>query len=182
MTIPLALALSVLLQQPQAPQRPAQTQATRDSAIAATRQAIRAVGQSVAEMRNLHDALRRAVFNATDAVVLQRAHQMRESCRALTTAARDAAGHVCRSCFSAAVQPAMNGYRGVLPDVGRVGTRCVAQLDRALRVPDSAAALRRDIFALARTVVNGMFPYEERLLAVRRALGLVQEPPEERRR
>jgi hypothetical protein len=182
MMIPLALAMAALLQQPQAPQRPAQTPATREAATNETRQAIIDVGRGVAEMRSAHDALRRAVFNSPDAVVVQRAHQMRESCRALTTVAAAAALHVCRSCFSTAVQPAMSAYRGVLPEVGRVGTRCASQLDRALRAPDSAAALRRDIWSLATTVVNGLFPYEERLLAVRRALGLVQEPTEERRR
>jgi hypothetical protein len=180
---PLVLTLAVLLQQPQAPQRPAPAApVSREAATNETRQAIVDVGRSVAEMRTAHDALRRAVFNFPDAVVVQRARDMRERCRALDTTARAAVGHVCRSCFSTTVQPAMNRYRAALPGVGQVGTRCATQLAQQLRAPDPAAAVRRDIWSLDRTVVNGLFPYEDRVLAVRQALGLVGTPPPTPRR
>jgi hypothetical protein len=180
--IPFVLALAVLLQQHPVAQRPAPSVASRDSATNRTRQAIMDVGRSVADLRTAHDALRRAVFNFTDAVVIQRAQEMRQSCQDLTAMARAAGGRVCRSCFSASVQPSINGYRAGLVEVGQVGARCARQMDASLRARAPAEAVRRNIWSLAQIVVDGMAPYETRLHAVRRAFGLTDQQPAPRRR
>jgi hypothetical protein len=173
--IPIALVVAVLLQQPLA-QRPARSAAARDSATNEARQAIMDVGLKVAEMRTAHDAFRRAVFNFPAAVTVQRAQEMRRSCEDLTAIARAAPGRICRTCFEAGVQRAMNGYRTNLPRVAQVGTRCAGQMTRILAATDPAAQARRDVYAVTDQVVRGLVPYEARLHEVRRALGLVPPP------
>jgi hypothetical protein len=169
----LVLAVALVLQQ-QATQRPA---AASDSLQAATRQAITDVGRGVAEMRSTHELLRRAVFNSSNAQVLDQAHAMQQRCRELVTIARSAGGRVCRSCFAGAVQRTIDAYRAGLPAVGQVGTRCVNQLAQQLRARDPAAAVRAGIHAIGSTVTTGLFPYEAKLLDVRRAFGLVAPSP-----
>jgi hypothetical protein len=178
---PLVLAAAVLLHQ-QVPQRPAQSSASRDSAVTGSRQAIVDVGRSVAEMRSAHDALRRAAFNSSDAVVVERAQELRQRCRDLTTVARATPGRLCRTCFSAAAQRAVNGYRAILPGVSQVGTRCASQLAQSIGTRTPAASVRRDIWAVGRTTVEGLFPYEARLRDVRRAFGIESPPPPAPRR
>lgn len=180
--IPLVLVVALLLPQRPVAQRPVPPASSRDSAINATRQAITDVGRSVADLRTAHDALRRAVFNFPDAVVIERGQGMRQRCQDLTAMARGAAGRVCRNCFSAAVQPSINGYRAGLPNVEQVGTRCASQLAQFLRAQKPAEAVRRNIWAVGRTVVEGMVPYENRLHAVRQALGLTDLPARPQRR
>jgi len=175
--IPLALIVAVLLQQPLA-QRPAPSTAAHDSATSRSRQAIQDVGLHVAAMRTAHDAFRRAVFNFPATVVAERAQDMRRSCEDLTATARAAPARICRSCFAARVQRAMDGYRAGLPGVARVGTRCVAQMARILGAKDPAATARRDVYAVTDGVVQGLFPYEARVQEVRRALGLIPLTPQ----
>jgi hypothetical protein len=169
------VVIAVLFQQ-QVAQRPAVSPAARDSATTESRQAIMDVGRSVAEMRSAHDALRRAAFNSSDGVVVQRVQELRQRCEDLTAVARTAARRLCRNCFSASVQPAINGYRAGLPGVGQVGTRCSSQMAQFLRAATPAESVRRSIWSVSRTVVDGMFPYEARLQEVRQAFGLVPPP------
>jgi len=169
--IPLVFAVAVLFQQ-QVAQRPTRSPSSRDSATTESRQAIMDVGRSVAEMRTAHEALRRAAFNSPDAMVVQRAQEMRQRCQDLTAVARTAAGRLCRTCFSATVQSAINGYRAVLPGVGQVGTRCSSQIAQFLRARTPTEAVRGNIWSVGRTVVDGMVPYEDRLRRVREAFGL----------
>jgi len=169
----LALALALVLQQ-QAVQQPAT--AAGDSAQAATRQAITDVGRGVAEARSAHDLLRRAVFNSSDAQVVERARQMQQRCRELTTIVQSATGKVCRSCWGATAQRAINGYRMALPSVGQLGTRCVNQITRDLRAANAAAAVRASIRTVSQMITSGLEPYEAKLLDVRRAFGLVAQP------
>ena len=133
-------------------------------------------------MRTAHDALRRAVFNFPDAVVIERGQEMRQRCQDLTAMARAATGRLCRTCYSASIQPSINGYRAGLTDVGQVGTRCANQMGQSLRAQKPAEAVRRNIWALGQTLVAGMVPYENRLRAVRQALGLTGEPARPPRR
>jgi hypothetical protein len=170
---PFVFALALALQQ-QAAQGP--TSPTADSARAATRQAITDVGRGVAEARSTHELLRRAVFNNGDAEVVERAQQMRQRCRELATIVQSATGKVCRSCFSAVAQRAVDGYRAGLPAVGQIGTQCVNQFTRDLRAADPAAAVRASIRVIGQAMSGGLMPYEARLLEVRRAFGLVVPP------
>ena len=178
--IPLVIALAALLQQPQA-HRPPMTAAARDSATNGTKQAITDVGLQVATMRTAHDAFRRAVFNFPAGVMVERAQDLRRSCQDLTTIARAAQPRICRSCFAASAQPAIDRYRTALPGVAQVGTRCTAQMTRILAAKDPAAAAHRDVFAVGNNVVQGLYPYEERVEGVRQALHIVAATPTPRR-
>jgi hypothetical protein len=178
--IPLAIAAALLLQQ-QVPQRGVPAGGNFDSVQTASRQAIMDVGRSVAEMRTAHEALRRAVFNSSDGMVLQQAQEMRRSCQDLTAVARAASPRLCRRCFGASAQRAINAYRAILPSVSQVGTRCASQLTQRLRANGPAGAVKRSIWALSRTVVEGLWPYEARVQGVRRAFNL-HSPPQPARR
>lgn len=174
--IPLVLAVAVLFQQSPGAQRPSpQAPPAAEATTTGTRQAIVDVGRSVALLRTAHDALRRAAFNFTDEVVVQRSQEMRQRCQDLTAMARAATGQVCRGCWSAAVQPSITAYRAGLPGVAQVGTRCASQVAQYLRAPRPAEAVRRGIWAVGRTVVEGLVPYERRLRAVRQAFGLTDQ-------
>jgi hypothetical protein len=166
---PFVLAVALVLQQQAAP-RPT---SAAETVQAATRQAISDVGRGVGEARSTHELLRRAVFNGPDAQVVERARQMQQRCRELVTIVQSAAGRVCRSCFSASAQRAIDAYRAALPSVTQVGTRCVNQLTRDLRARDAAAAARASIRVIGAAVTSGLLPYEAKLLEVRRAFGLV---------
>jgi hypothetical protein len=176
----LALALALVLQQ-QAIQSPAT--AVGDSAREATRQGITDVGRGVAEARSTHELLRRAVFNSSDAQVIEKARQMQQRCRELGTIVQSATGRLCRSCYPAVAQRAIDAYRTGLPAVGRVGTRCVNQLTQDLRARNAAAAVRASIRIVGEALTGGLQPYEARLLDVRRVFGLVgpQAAPAPRR-
>ena len=169
---PFVLAAVLALQQPTA-QRPAV--AGNDSAQAAARQAISDVGRGVGEARSAHELLRRAVFNGSDAQVVERARQLQQRCRELVTIVQSATGRVCPACFGAAAQRAIGAYRAGLPSVGQVGVRCVNQLRQDLGARDAAAAARASIRVIGATLTSGLLSYEAKLLEVRRAFGLV--PP-----
>lgn len=175
--IPLAFIVAALLQQPSV-QRPAPSAASRDSATAASRRTIEEVGLQVAAMRTAHDAFRRAVFNFPAAVVVERAQDLRRSCEDLTAIARAAPPRICRTCFAARAQRAINAYRTGLPGVAQVGTRCATQAGRILRATDPGAQARRDVYAVTNGVVQGLYPYEARVQEVRRALGLIPLTPQ----
>ena len=163
---PLVLAVALALQQLTAQQPAAQAQT-------GTRQAITDVGRAVAEARGGHERLRRAVFNFADAQVLERAREMQQRCRELVTIAQAAPGRLCRSCYAASAQRAIDAYRITgLPSVGRVGTRCVNQLTQDLRARNAAAAVRASIRIIGQTVAAGLMPYEAKLRDVRIAFGL----------
>jgi len=176
---PLVFVIALVLQQ-QAAQQP--TTAGVDSAQSATRQAITDVGLGVAEVRSTHELLRRAVFNNSDAQVVERAQQMQQRCRELVTIVQSATGRVCRSCYTAGAQRAIDVYRTGLPSVGQVGTRCVSQLARDLRARNAAAAVRASIRTIDQILNAGLGPYETKLLEVRRAFGLVAPPSAPARR
>lgn len=180
---PLVLALALLLQQQAAQQPATAASAAGDSAREATRQAITDVGRGVAEARSTHELLRRAVFNSSDAQVVEKAQQMQQRCRELVTIVRSATGRLCRTCYPAAAQRAIDAYRAGLPAVGQVGTRCANQLMRDLRARDAAAAVRASIRIVGEALTSGLFSYEAKLLDVRRVFGLVgsQTAPARRR-
>jgi hypothetical protein len=180
--IPLVLAVALVLQQQAAQQPATTTTAAGDSARSATRQAITDVGRGVAETRSTHELLRRAVFNGTDAQAVERAQQMQQRCRELVTIVQSATGRICRSCYVAVAQRAINVYRTGLPSVGHVGTRCVNQLTQDLRTRNAAAAVRASIRIIGQALAGGLQPYEARLLEVRRAFGLVAPPSAPARR
>lgn len=170
--IPIVLAAVLLLPQ-QVPQGPALSPAARQAAVTDSRQAIMDVGKGVADFRTAHDALRRAVFNSSDGVVVQQMQAMRRSCQDLTAVARAAPPRLCPHCFGARAQLAVNRYRAVLPAVAQFGMRCSTRMDRDLRAKEPAATLRRGIWAFSHDAVDGLLPYEARLQDVRRAFNLV---------
>jgi hypothetical protein len=174
--IPLAIAAALLFQQ-QVPQRRAPAGSDFDSVQTASRQAVMDVGRGVADMRSAHEALRRAVFNSPDAMVVQRAQELGQSCQDLTALARAASGRICRTCFGAFAQRAMNGYRTALPGVSQVGRQCANRLAQYVATRTPAAAVRRNIWSVSRTVVEGLYPYEARLRDVRQAFGLESPLP-----
>jgi hypothetical protein len=176
---PLVLAVALVLQQQAAP-RP--TDPAAESARAATRQAITDVGRGVAEARSTHELLRRAVFNSPDAQVVERAVQMQQRCRELVTIAQAATGRLCRSCFSAVAQRAIDAYRAGLPEVRQVGTRCVGQLTLDQRARNAPAAVRASIRTIGRLMNEGLVAYEARVLEIRRTFGLISPPAAPARR
>jgi hypothetical protein len=170
---PLVLVVALVFQQ-QVVQQPAT--AAGDSARSATRQAVTNVGSGVAEARSTHELLRRAVFNSSDAQVVERAQEMQQRCRELAAIVQSATGRLCRSCFAAGVQRAIDAYRAGLPSLGQVGTRCANQLTRDLRAQNAAAAVRASIRIIGEAMTSRLQSYEARLLEVRRVFGLVAPP------
>lgn len=174
--IPLAIAVAVLLQQ-QVPPRTPPSEGDFTPPQAASRQAIMDVGHRVAEVRSGHDLLRRAAFNLGDAMVVQRTQELQRNCQGLRDVARAAVPRLCRNCFGASTQRAIDAYRGVLPGVSRLGVRCTTRLAQFLRAKVPAAEARRGIGSVTRTLVEGLAPYEARLEDVRRSFGLVGGRP-----
>jgi len=169
--IPLALAAALFLQQP-APQRPAPAPANRDAAQATSRQAITDVGLRVAEVRSTYDLYRRAVFNLPDAMVLQRGQELRRVCGDLASMARAAGGRICRTCFAAGAQRAVERYRAVLPSVSQVGVRCAGQVAQPAGGREAARALRRSVDQVGRGLTNGLQTYEARVQGIREGFGI----------
>jgi hypothetical protein len=107
---------------------------------------------------------------------------MRQRCRELVTIVQSATGRLCRSCYTASAQRAIDAYRAGLPAVRQVGTRCVNQVTQDQRGRDAATAVRASIHTLGRVLNEGLMPYEAKLLEVRRAFGLVVSPSAPARR
>ena len=169
--IPLAIAAALLLQQ-QVPHRRAPAESDFNAVQTASRQVVMDVGRSVADLRSAHEALRRAAFNSSDAIVVQRAQELGQRCQDLAALARASSGRICRTCFGAFAQRAMNGYRAGLPGVSQVGAQCATHLTQYLATGTPAATIRRNVWSVGRTVVAGLYPYEARLKDVRQAFGL----------
>jgi len=164
----LLIAATVLFQQ----RAPIVPQSTDTSPVGVSRQAITDLSLRVAEVRSGDDQLRREVFNGTGASVMDRGRLQQQRCADLAAAARATTARVCRACFPPNVQRAMNQYRAALPSVVRTGTRCAAALARDLRADPSGSAVRQHRPTLARTIQQGLLPYENAIHAVRLALGL----------
>jgi hypothetical protein len=169
MLLPVFAVVAALWQQPapRAVASPQQPSAGWDS----TRALVGSVGMGVAEVRSALELFRRAVFNAPDGEVLSTADMFHTRCHALDSVSVSAARKVCRSCASKSVQDALNGYRAVLPAVGRVGARCAQQLTRLLRGAGAAQRLRHDVRVIGNPIVAGLIPYERRLETLRKAAG-----------
>jgi hypothetical protein len=144
---------------------------TQRTAFDSTRDLVATIGQRVADVRSSLDLFRRAVFNSTDAEVLNTAAGFRLSCRSLDSAASVGARKVCRSCAERSVQSALNGYRAILPSVSRVGAQCATRLARLSRGERAAGQLRRDVRVVGNAIVEGLVPYERRLQVLRVAAG-----------
>jgi hypothetical protein len=177
--IPLAIAAALLFQQ-QVPQGKVPAGSDFDSIQTASRQVVIDVGRGVADMRTAHEALRRAVFNSSDAMVVQRAQELGQRCQDLAALARASSGRICRTCFGAVAQRGMNRYRAGLPSVIQVGTQCASRLAQYAGTRTPAAAIRRNIWSVSRTVVEGLYPYEARVREVRQGFGLETPPPRRR--
>jgi hypothetical protein len=169
----LVLAAAVLFQQ-----QPATRSATDTSALAASRQAITDVGMSVAEVRSALDLYRRAAFNSPNSVAVERAQVLRSRCAELDVTARAARTRICRACFTAAVQPAIERYRGGLAGTAQLGARCAGTLARRLRADPAGTAARSDARSASDLIVVGLRPYEDRVSGVRVALGLEVAAPQ----
>jgi len=173
----LLLAAAVLFQQ-----QPATRPSTDTSAVAASRQAITDVGMSVAEVRSALDLYRRAAFNSPGPVAAERAQILQRRCAELDVAARAARTRICRACFTATVQPAIERYRQGLAGTAQLGVRCAGAITRRLRADPSGTAARRDARSASELIVAGLRPYESRVHGVRVALGLEVVTPQRRRR
>ena len=173
----LVLAAAVLFQQ-----QPATRPSTDTSTVAASRQAITDVGMSVAEVRSALDLYRRAAFNSPNSVAVERAQVLRRRCGELDVAARAARTRICRRCFAAGVQPAIERYRGGLVGTAQLGARCAGVVARRLRADPTGAAARSDARSASELIVEGLRPYEDRVHGVRVAFGLEVAAPRRPRR
>lgn len=171
------LAVALLQQQPQPVTR--DSRAASRIAFDSTRDAVVTMGARVASVRSSLDLYRRAVFNGPDGDVVAMATHFRQACRALETTARLTARRVCRTCGSVPVQRALEGYRGVMPEVRRTGAHCAARLGELLRrnAPERVRLLRRDVRVIGNDVVIGLRSYERRLAVLRQAAGWTHSPP-----
>ena len=169
----LVLAAAVLFQQ-----QPATRPSTDSSTVAASRQAITDVGMSVAEVRGALDLYRRAAFNSPSSVAVERAQVLQRRCAELDVAARAARTRICRACFTADVQPAIERYRGGLVGTAQLGARCASMLARRLRADPTGTAARSDARSASELIVEGLGPYEDRVRGVRVALGLEVAAPQ----
>lgn len=169
----LVLAAAVLFQQ-----QPATRPSTDTSALAVSRETITDVGMRVAEVRSALDLFRRAAFNSSNSVAVERAQVLRRRCAELEVAARAARTRICRACFAAAVQPAIERYRGGLVGTGQLGARCAGVLAGRLRADPGGASARRDARSMSELIVGGLRPYEAQLHDVRVALGLEVAAPQ----
>ena len=169
----LMLAAAVLFQQ-----QPATRPSSDTSALAVSRQTITEVGMSVAEVRSALDLYRRAAFNSPNSVAVERAQVLQRRCAELDVAARAARTRICRACFTADVQPAIERYRGGLVGTAQLGVRCAGFLARRLRADPTGAAARRDARSVSELIVEGLRPYEAQVHGVRVALGLEVAAPQ----
>jgi hypothetical protein len=161
---------AVLLQQPLA----ARTQAPPGTMpFDSTTKLITSTGRSIADVKSALEMYRRAVFNGSDADVLDASTTLRLRCHSLDSAAVFAARRVCRRCTQPNVQPPLDRYREIMPAVASVGSRCAARLASLLRKPAPGAArqLRSDVRVVGNAIVTGLIPYERRLQALREATG-----------
>lgn len=163
----LVLAAALLFPQQQVARPPADT-----AALAASRQAISQVGFSVAEVRSALELFRRAVFNGTLPETVERAQVLQRRCSELETSVRAARAVICPRCFRPSAQPSVDRYRGGLPDVAQLGTRCAGLVARRLRADPTGGAVKRDVRTVTQMIVAGLQPYEDRVHALRVALGL----------
>ncbi len=171
MILPILTFLGVLQQQPAARRVAPAVAERRAESFDTARAIVSAVGRSVADVRSNLELYRRAVFNSTDADVLSTADALRGTCLALNTEALSGARRMCRTCGAREVQPSLQGYRGVLPEVGRTGAQCAGELSRLLRAREAAKELRHGVFAVGNIIFRGLVPYERRLGALRVAAG-----------
>jgi len=170
----LLIAAAALLFQQQAPVRP---EPADTSPMGLARQAITEIGLRVAEVRGGEDMLRRAIYNGTDAAVVERATVLRNRCADLATAAGGTSARICRTCFRGETRAAMEQYRAALPGVVQAGNRCAAALARDLRADQTGRVVRRNMRSLSRTILVGLDPYEAAIRSVRLALGLEVRMP-----
>jgi len=169
MTILTLLALATALQQPTtANERALQA---RRTALDSSRAAIAHMADRVADVRSALDVYRRAVFNGTDADVLNMAAFLANACHGMDSVAVVTVRKVCRRCaFQPEVQSAFDGYRQVIPAVGRTGAACAARLARLARGPAPAKGLRDEVRVIGNPIVTVLMKYEERVHAVLVAL------------
>jgi hypothetical protein len=186
-----AAALQQPRSAPAAPPAPGQSVASQpvppapvtpeDSTVAA----ILDIARKVGEVRSVYDLYRRASFNESNSVVLERGTRYGASCRALDSAAQQGRRSICRGCLPRHIQPAVDQYRAYLPTLQRLAASCANRM-RQLTAPGDAglqgAALRRDVGAAGARLVDGLSVYEARLHLVRVALGWAPpDPPGPRR-
>ncbi len=163
------LLLAGLLQQRPAPA----PQHDATPAFDSTTQVVRGVAFSVADVKGSLELYRRAVFNWPDTLVLSSAAALQRSCQSLDRTALAAVRKVCRHCGSPDLQRALEGYRGVLPSVARMGAGCARRLRGLLRSgPPEAAArrLRGDVGAISNAIYTTLVSYEGRVADLRRAV------------
>jgi hypothetical protein len=169
----IVLAAAVLFQQ-----QPATRPSTDTSAVAVSRQAFTDVGMRVAEVRRALDLYRRAAFNSPNSVAVERAQVLQSRCAELDVAARAARTRMCRACFTADVQPAIERYRGGLVGAAQLGARCAGVMARRLRADPTGTAARSDARSASELIVEGLRPYENRVRGVRVAFGLEVAAPQ----
>jgi hypothetical protein len=173
----LLLVAGMLQQQPRSTTVAQQEKA---AAFDSTTRLVVAVGSAVADVKSYLDLFRRAVFNGLDADVVSSAAALGYRCDTLRSSAFQAARKVCQHCGARDVQQALEGYRGVMPELARTGASCGARLARLLAAGgtqhDEAQGLRHAVRVIGNQIVAGIVPYERRLQVLRVAAGWAPAP------
>ena len=141
--------------------------------------AVRRVASSVGEVRSGLDVLRRAASNEADTAVLARATSLRLACEAMSNTIAAQVPMLCRHCLEQARQQPVDAYRAYLPTLQHAGRHCAATIAelRGQGAPAPAASrLRRQAVPIGEQLVPIIATYEQRLSAVRVALGWAPPP------
>lgn len=175
MFTPSIIVFVALLQQP-GHETPA-ARAARLEAFDSSRAVIGHVGSPVAEVKSALDVYRRAVFNGTEAEVLHNADYLRTSCQAVDSVAKLMETRICRHCATRDVQPALDGYRQMLPSLSRGAARCAARLWELERAAGAAKRLRHDVRDIGNPLILTLRGYEARLSVLLKALNAAPAGP-----
>lgn len=141
--------------------------------------AVTHIGAAVAEVKSSLELYRRAAFNEPAGALLQWAGRFSRSCQELAQAVERHQGKLCRSCLPSQAQRAVDGYRGYMPALARMGRQCSTRVQRvsASTPADSVPArLRREARPIGNSIVEGLRPYEAHLQEVRVAFGWERPP------
>jgi len=174
--LPTILILSVaFLQQPG--RGAAQANHARSAAFDSSRAAVSHLADVVADVKSGLELFRRAVFNDTDAEVMSTADGFWTRCHAMDSVAARTFRMVCTRCaFQQPVQAALNGYRQIVPSVGRAGARCAARIAQLSQGRDAPKRLRHEVRDIGNPIIVALIGYERRLDVLLKALSATPSP------
>jgi hypothetical protein len=164
-----------LLQQPG--RDAAQARRARTAAYDSSTAAVSHLADRVADVKSGLELFRRAAFGGTDDELISAADGFWIRCHALDSVAVLTYRTVCTRCaFQPPVQRALNGYREIVPSVGRAGAGCASRIAQLSRRPDAAKQLRREVRDIGNPIVGALIGYERRLSVLLVALNAKPAP------